>query len=174
MYCSSDNGMDHQKERVTLFKPSVIERTTPSKILNPQKFKNIVCNLLLNLHPICVNNWMHPLCIKSIYKFYLNCRTIFLEYNGDRYTLNIHIHEALLSAANYGNIIIVKWCLKNDADIHSYDEGALKCAVYNNDLELVQLLLDKGANVHAINDAILQQASKYQFLEVVQLLQTYK
>ena len=106
-------------------------------------FKKLICNLLLDLHPICIARFMHPICTKTIYKFYLNFRMVYHEYkNTDKYDDKFNennnvrnINEALVFMADTNNsLLIIKWLLLNGANIHADIHGnkdyALYCAVY--------------------------------------------
>ena len=48
-------------------------------------FKKLICNLLLNVHPICTNKWSHPLTMLLIHKYYLNVQTVYSEYKLVKY-----------------------------------------------------------------------------------------
>ena len=161
-------------------------------------FQKLVCNLLLNVHPICINKWSHPLNMKFIHQYYLNYNTICLEYAKNNYKwLPIrNINDTLLRAAGYNNILIIKWCLKNGAkndkalpwvakyghlkivrlllelgaDVHILGDSALHDAVTNSHIEVVKLLLDKGANVHSANDFALRSAILLENLEIIKIL----
>ena len=135
-------------------------------------FQKLICNLLLNIHPICTARFMHPILTHSIYNFYLNYETICIE-NGitNNNLKNIKtITDVLLYATEYNNIVIIKWSLKNGANVHSYGDRALRYASRTGYLEIVKLLLDRGANIHAYNDMALQLAADNDHFEIVKLL----
>ena len=161
---------------------------------SPIHFQKIICNLLLNIHPICVNRWSHPLSIIDTFKFYLNYHTVYLEYNNTIADNTVgDLNDTLKYASEYGNIIIVKWCLKNNAnhkkallfaalkdhlkivklllavgaDVHAENDYALQYAVKNGNLEIVQLLLANGANIHAQDDNALQNAAYGNYTEII-------
>lgn len=164
-------------------------------------FKKLTCNLLLDLHPICVNRWSHPICLKSINNYYpYNYYTFYLEYDTKITSDTVSdLDDTLRYGSTYGNIIMVKWCLKNGAenkyailcaaekghleivklllnrgdDIHIWDNYALRQAVNNGHLEVVQLLLEKGADVHANNDCLLEDAAFYNYPEIIKILIEY-
>ena len=169
-------------------------------------FQKLICNLLLDLHPICIARWLHPLNIIPIHKYYLNFHTIYLEYAKDHpFQSNKirNIYETLIYAAESGNIVIFKWCLKNkaceyvgsnDAIFLATENGHLKivkmsinaetdkyfltqllqCAAYYGHLEIVKFLLEKEINVCGINGTrALQLASHNCHLEIVKLLKVY-
>ena len=156
---------------------------------------------MLNLHPICTARWSHPICTKSIYRYYLNNHTICLEYGSSEY---FHHNINLVGRASiYNNIIIVEWCFKNGynakaenntllysifnghfkiahlllnngADVHIYNDYALLYAIKNNRINVVQFLIGHGADVHAQNDRAFQLAIENNNTEIIKLLQNYK
>ena len=127
-------------------------------------FQKLICNLLLNLHPICIARFMHPIYTKSIHKYYLNYYTIYLEYGISEFNDIWNIKDALAYSAKYGNVIIVKWCLKNKADIQK--RNALYWSAFYGQLKVVKLLLAAGANVDA---HVIQAARLNGYLEIYQL-----
>ena len=133
-------------------------------------FKKLICNLLLNQHPICINKWMHPLLANTIDKFYLNYHTVWFEYTRKKefHTDKINdISEVSISAAKFNNIIILKWCLKNSVIISDWYENLLYYATINGHLRIVKLLLERDIN---INNNLLQTAVRYGNSNIVQLL----
>ena len=142
-------------------------------------FKKLICNLLLNLHPICTARWSHPIYTKSIYKFYLNFWNICLEYRGNvkipkQYITMHNINDVLIVAASTNNMIVVKWCLLNRANInyrsihHGYT--CLEMASKFGYLEIVKWLLKNKAVVHIQNDKSLGIAAYNDHLEIVKIL----
>ena len=131
-------------------------------------FKKLIYNLILDLHPICVNKWMHPICTKSIHKYYLNNFTVWSEYN-DEYVPICDIDETFMQAAKYNNIIIAKWCLKNGANINVSNDFALCVASSRGYLKMVRFLFEKGANFDYDDNYALRYACKHGHLEIVQL-----
>ena len=103
----------------------------------------------MDLHPICIARWSHPICTKSIHHYYLNYYTVYLEYTDElKLTTKNHINDTLMCASIHGNLIIVKWCLKNGADVHYGGDGAVSWAITNGYLEIGWLLLAAGAIIH--------------------------
>ena len=136
-------------------------------------FQKLICNLLLDIHPIVVARFTHPLLSCNIYTYYLNFHTIHLEYARTEsfQTDKIkNINGILIRAAGLGHIIIVKWCLENKADVHHNDDFALTYAADNGHLKIVKLLLDNKANIHAYYDCALRYAADKGYLEIVLLL----
>ena len=161
----SNNESVCQKERVPL--------------LNPWPFRKLICNLLLDLHPICINRWSHPLCAKFIHQFYLNFRTIYLEYKkGLSFRTGKYLdkYDVLSYSVTYGNILIFKWCLKNATYMHNthFLTQPLQDAAYYGHLEIVKLLIKYGANVRYRNHRALRCAKHNNHLEIVKLLEVYK
>ena len=153
------------------------DKTLFGNLLN---FKKLICNLLLNEHPIVIDNIKNtnkslkrksnvdyekihnfPSSIAHVYDYFLNRKTIYLEYSDidefDDEFFNIkNINQTLIFAIKCNNILIVRWLLKNKADLHTQNDLALQLAAKNGHLEIIKLLLVDGANIHANNDAALR------------------
>ena len=132
-------------------------------------FRKLICNLLLGVHPGCTNKWMHPICAKSIHKYYLNYETVYLEYRNSAIYEIENINDLLIYASIYNIIIIVKWCLKNKTNVRIRINYALPLAAQNGNLKIVKLLLAAGEYSYGINDA-LKGAAERGHINVVQLL----
>jgi ankyrin repeat protein len=78
--------------------------------------------------------------------------------------------NALAECAKAGKLEWVKFLIAAGADVHYYDDYALRWASCNGHLEIVKELLRAGADVHAFNDKSLRYASAYGHLEVVKEL----
>ena len=63
------------------------------------------------------------------------------------------------SAAQNGDIFILKKCLKDGIDIHACDDLALRLAVKENHTTAIVFLLTHGANAQAVYDASLRKSS---------------
>lgn len=155
-------SQDSEKERVIPFKPLT--------------FRKFICNLLLNVHSICINKWSHPICTKPIHQYYLNYQTIRLEYGN--VTFQTHggiknIDDLLLYATVYNSIRIAKWCLKNNADVHCHQDEPLLFAASICRLKLVKLLVNAGADIHADNDYALRYAAYVGNLEIFKFFLNY-
>ena len=62
-------------------------------------------------------------------------------------------------AAKNGHTETVKLLLDRGADIHAWNDYALRLAAENGHTETVKLLLDRGADIHAGNDYALRYAA---------------
>jgi ankyrin repeat protein len=85
---------------------------------------------------------------------------------------NIHAWNdlALKWAAKYGHTETVRLLLDRGADIHAYHDEALKWAATHGYTKTVKLLLDRGANIHAWDDEALRWATLCGHTETVKLL----
>ena len=57
------------------------------------------------------------------------------------------------------NLEEVKKLLANGADIHDFDDYAIKWASLNGNIEFVKILVEHGADIHANHDEALRDAS---------------
>ena len=154
--------------------------------MSQSSFRKLICNLLLNVHPICINKWTHPILAKSIHQYYLNYETIWLEYkrkekeqvlldqpNNDDPIFDDYddpisddpITNIMQHATITGNTIIVKWCLKNGANIHANNDIALQLAAELDHLEIVKILVANGANIRANNDIALISSNNTEIIK---------
>jgi len=85
---------------------------------------------------------------------------------------DVHVFNdyALRWAANNSRIEIVKILLENGADVHAEDDYALRWAANYGRIEIVKILLKNGANVHTEDDEALRWAANNGHLEVVKIL----
>lgn len=74
------------------------------------------------------------------------------------------------SAANTGDIFVLKKCLDDGIDIHSCDDLALRLATKRNHAKAIVFLLERGANIQAVYDAELRRASLEGETETVKML----
>lgn len=72
-----------------------------------------------------------------------------------------------------GKTEMIKFLLKNGADVNTRNGKALLIAVRNEDIKTVKLLLDKGADVNARNGAILAEAENQRNRGLKKLLLKY-
>jgi ankyrin repeat protein len=86
---------------------------------------------------------------------------------------DISPNELLLTSSRIGFLSGVKLALKNGADIHARNDGALRLASENGHKNVVEFLLKNEADVHADSDIALRWASEYNHRDVVELLKKY-
>jgi hypothetical protein len=78
--------------------------------------------------------------------------------------------DALRVTSYNGHLEVVKYLVEHGADIHTFDDDALRVTSYNGHLEVVKYLVEQGANIHAENDWALRYASEYGHYEIVKYL----
>jgi len=85
---------------------------------------------------------------------------------------NIHTYDdnAIRWASHYGHLEVVKLLISKGANIHAANNYALRWASENGHIEVVQLLISKGANIHANDDCAIIWAVDNGYLEIVKLL----
>ena len=86
------------------------------------------------------------------------------------YFLPLRLNDRLIYSAQSGYNAMVKHALKDGANIHAWDDRALRNAALNGYTDTVKLLLDRGANIHANDDEALLIAAQYRHPETVKLL----
>ena len=74
------------------------------------------------------------------------------------------------SAANNGDVFILKKCLDDGIDIHSFGDLALRLAAQKNHRKAIVFLLTRGANIQAVYDEELRRASLNGEIEKIKLL----
>ena len=79
-------------------------------------------------------------------------------------------NDLLFHASRAGELSVVKYAVQNGADIHAYNDNAIRNAAEKGHLELVKFLVDKGANIHIFHERALRLASKHRHLEIVKYL----
>ena len=86
---------------------------------------------------------------------------------------DLHAYDdyALRWAAGNGHLPVVQALLAAGADLHANDDHALRWAAGNGHLPVVSALLAAGANVHADDDQALCWAANCGHTEIVKLLQ---
>lgn len=99
--------------------------------------------------------------MKLLHKFaliFLCCMTIFCL----RAIKQVQLDDQLFDAAWVGDLPEVQLALAKGADIHAYNDGALRSAAYKGRLSIVQFLLelpiDQRADIHAGDDCPLRRA----------------
>ena len=83
---------------------------------------------------------------------------------------NLSPEEKLRTGAQEGLVWLIKDAISEGADIHIWNDWALRYASDRGHAEVVKFLLNAGADVHANNDAALRWASDSGHVEVVKLL----
>lgn len=93
---------------------------------------------------------------------------------GSTRDLYTNYDESFRLAVNWCNIQIATILLKYGADIHAYENQALRFAADNGDYAMVTFLLDNGADPSANNYEAKVWASEKGYQEVVNLLSLYQ
>jgi len=70
----------------------------------------------------------------------------------------IHANEekALIWAADFGYLEVVKYLVEKGADVHILDDMPLRRAAAGGHLEIIKYLIENGANIHAGDDEALR------------------
>ena len=79
-------------------------------------------------------------------------------------------NELLTEYAKKGNLDIVKFLLDKGANIHYFNDDALRYAVWENRLETVKFLLDNGADISIFDNGTSIRASKPGYLDMMKFL----
>ena len=66
-------------------------------------------------------------------------------------------------AAFHGHLNVVKYLLRNGADIRAGNDSALRMAIINGHLKIVKYLVEHGANVNVLSD---EQRKKYKIKKI--------
>ena len=85
---------------------------------------------------------------------------------------NIHISKeiALRYASSKGHLEIVKYLVEQGADIHADDDHSLTWASEEGHFDVVKYLVSRGASIHAANDLAVRAASQNGHEEIVKYL----
>ena len=81
--------------------------------------------------------------------------------------------SAFVVAARDGQTEIVELLLEAGADVHAWEDVALRLAADGGHVETIQALLEAGADVHAENDESLHGAEENCHSEAARLLQQW-
>ncbi len=77
------------------------------------------------------------------------------------------IEELLFRSAELGYLPVVIYLVEKGANIHAYDDKALRWAADNGHSPLVTYLVEQGADIHAVADYAIRWAAKNGHLLVV-------
>src|SRR5665647_3514858 len=69
---------------------------------------------------------------------------------------NIDLDNLLINSAALGELSLVKYSLECGADIHSFNNQALRFAARNGYFEIVKYLVEHGADIHDNNDEAMR------------------
>ena len=83
---------------------------------------------------------------------------------------SISATQDLLRAAMDGELLRVKIALNRGADIHYFQDFALRHAVNQGHLDVVKFLIENGADVHAKGELALEWAINSKNIETVKFL----
>ena len=143
-------------------------------------FKRLICNLLLDIHPIVAARFTHPLIANLVHQFYLNFRTVYNEYRTTKrrnrgYNKVNNIYEALDIMVRHGdNIVAVKWLLKNinKTMMDCTYADTFRTAVYKGHKKIVKLLLflNIKSNPYINLNNALSETIENNYLEIAKLL----
>lgn len=88
---------------------------------------------------------------------------------------DIHYFDdrALRYASRYGYIEVAKFLLESGANVHAKNNFSLRFAIRSRWIQVVKLLLDAGADVHCQNDFVIRQACEIGDIEIIKLLIQY-
>ena len=76
----------------------------------------------------------------------------------------------LKEAAEKGILSLVKHAIQRGANIHAFDDVAVRAASTRGHLEVVKYLVEQGANIHEYNNQAFRHAAQYGHLNVVKYL----
>ena len=92
------------------------------------------------------------------------------SYNLKDYVNQNDINRMLYYSAFNGDFEVVKYLVEHGADIHAYDDEALRWSAASGHLKVVKYLVEHGANIHACNDQALKLSFKNGHTEVAEYL----
>jgi ankyrin repeat protein len=82
----------------------------------------------------------------------------------------VNINDKLIEACENGDLSIVKKCVKRGADIHAWEDAALRWAAIKGHLEVIKYLVEQGADIHVYDEYALRWAANRGHLQVVNVL----
>lgn len=77
-----------------------------------------------------------------------------------------HINEMFIDMVSNNNIKGAEMFIRKGANIHVWDDYALRYASRNKNIEMVKYLVENGANIHARNDYALRIAESGGFSDI--------
>ena len=80
------------------------------------------------------------------------------------------LNKDFIQACRVGDLDKVKSLLKRGADIHEFEDWALRSAARDGHLDVVKYLVEQGAHIHALDDWALGAAVFNGHLNVVSYL----
>ena len=80
------------------------------------------------------------------------------------------IDDKLIDACTDRDLLAAKECIKQGANIHAWNDLALRWAAEAGHLEVVKYLIKRGANIHARKDQALLWAAWRGHLQIVNTL----
>jgi ankyrin repeat protein len=84
------------------------------------------------------------------------------------------LNKLLINACKYGDLELVKYSLREGADIHRNEDHPIQMAADEGHLEVVRYLVSQGANICVLENCALKLASENGHLEIVQYLESLK
>jgi ankyrin repeat protein len=91
----------------------------------------------------------------------------------------MNINEKFIVACENGNLSVVRECIEQGADIHTWNNGAILRAVHyghleiaadNGHLKVIKYLIENGANIHVAADQALCWAASNGHLQIINAL----
>ena len=89
--------------------------------------------------------------------------------DGEKISQN-NLNRMMVEIARKGSPLGVLMFLEKGANIHTFDDLALRWASENGHMETVKLLLENGADIHSNDDEALKWASENGHMKTVRLL----
>jgi hypothetical protein len=107
--------------------------------------------------------------IKEKYDYEYNFGNFFTQYVVfEKFYKNLN--NLLIESIVKKELALVIWSLKNGADIHAYDDLALRISVDSGNFEILKYLIENGANIHSRDDEALLFTSYWGKEEMVKYL----
>ena len=152
-----------------------------TKILSELEDVDLVkmCQVNRKADEICKDQgfWLNRIMLKfpylglDILNRYKQGRSWSEYYIKDLRKINIdNVASTLSRESRNGRLDRVIISMNQGADIHSFDDYAVRWASYNGQLDVVRYLANNGANIHADNANAVRFASENGHLEVVRYL----